>query len=57
MPNRRSFLQGSLGLAAVAGIGPLTSHALAQSSATGSYQISVPPMPDQRLYDRNEDAY
>jgi selenocysteine lyase/cysteine desulfurase len=57
MPNRRSFLQGSLGLAAVAGVGPLTSSAFAQRSSDQSYQISVPPMPDRSLYDRDEDAY
>ena len=57
MPNRRSFLQGSLGLAAVAGVGPLASQAVAQSATGQPYQLAVPALPDRSLYDRNEDAY
>lgn len=52
MTNRRSFLQGSLGLAAVAAIGPFATEAAAQD-----YKISVPSLPDPSLYDRDEDAY
>lgn len=52
MPNRRHFLQGSLGLAAVAGIGPFHPDAEAQS-----YEISVPALPDRGDYDRNPDGY
>jgi selenocysteine lyase/cysteine desulfurase len=52
MPNRRNFLQGTLGLAAITGIGPLVPMAQAQSC-----QLSVPKMPDSSLYNSNEDAY
>ncbi len=54
MPNRRHFLQGSLGLAAATTLNPLAS---AQNAATDAYQLSVPPLPDSVLYDRKEDAY
>jgi isopenicillin-N epimerase len=57
MPNRRHFLQGSLGLAAIAGTSSLLPSAQAQSASNQPYQLSVPPLPDRSLYDRNEDAY
>jgi isopenicillin-N epimerase len=54
MPNRRNFLQGSLGLAALAGFMPAVSPAFAEEQA---YSLPVPSLPDSTLYDRNEDAY
>jgi isopenicillin-N epimerase len=52
MPDRRSFIQGTLGLAAISGFGPFLSEAAAQN-----YQIPTPSLPDRSLYDRNQDAY
>ncbi|HWR16762.1 MAG TPA: aminotransferase class V-fold PLP-dependent enzyme [Terriglobales bacterium] len=52
MHNRRTFIQGTLGLAAAAGVAPLLPEAVAQS-----FQLSVPPMPDRSLHDRDENAY
>lgn len=52
MPDRRNFIQGTLGLAALAGIGPLVPDAQAQT-----YEIAVPTMPNSSLYSQNEDAY
>lgn len=52
MPSRRSFIQGTIGLAALSGIRPLLQDASAQE-----YQLALPPLPDPSLYDSNQDAY
>ena len=56
MPNRRHFIQGTLGLAAAAGLTPLVPEAAAQTGVA-PYQLPAPPLPDRGLYDRDQDAY
>jgi isopenicillin-N epimerase len=53
MSNRRSFLQGSLGLAAATGVAAF----LPEAAAAQDYRLSAPALPDRSLYERNEDAY
>lgn len=52
MANRRSFIQGTLGLAALAGTDVLLPGAFAQV-----YEMPAPAMPDSSLYARNQEAY
>jgi isopenicillin-N epimerase len=52
MPNRRSFLQGTAGLATLAGLTPF-----ARAFAAEEYQLALPALPDRSLYESNQDAY
>jgi selenocysteine lyase/cysteine desulfurase len=52
MPNRRDFIQSTLGLAAITALSPVFAKAAAQD-----YQLALPPLPGADLYDRNQEAY